>query len=471
MLNLWVNIGAEEHAVEVSPSATVDEVKRAVRRRLSASAGTETFGIVFEDKLLEDGTEWIGGLGFDNGDRIRVTLRPEHKAMLMLAEMGIPPDEGALEVAIAEGRTDVMRMILTSKAVKGGHHLVSAVRARDRELMVQLIEVGVDLNARDREGFTPLIEAASCGAADLVEELLVKGAEVDLAADTGCTALMTAALFPCLEAVQALIGQGADPNICAGDGSTAVLHATLGGQTDILEALFNAGADPNLADDTGFTALMDASISGRLDIVNLLLRHGADTNLQANDRCDCITALVAASRCGRLEICRRLLAHNANPNAFDINRYTPLSYAAKRGDTALAVQLINAGADADGAPPPGQQCEAVRPPLLWAVRTANAKLVSILLEGGADPNYSPLGFTALHAAMFARDNAVLVVQALLDHGADPSVVDSSGVSALTYARARLHGDRMQILALLGAEPSQPEGDRAEDRACPCCELQ
>src|SRR5262245_11343787 len=86
-----------------------------------------------------------------------------------------------------------------------------------------IISGGADVNAKDQEGVTALMRAASAGRGDMV---------------------------------RLLIASGADANAKTTGGVTAVMMASLAGYTSALEPLLAAKADPNVKDNQGRTALM-----------------------------------------------------------------------------------------------------------------------------------------------------------------------------------------------------------------------
>src|SRR5256712_2009442 len=73
-----------------------------------------------------------------------------------------------------------------------------------------------------------------------------------------------------------------------------------------------------------------------------------------------------------------------------------------------------------------------------------------LLERGVDPNRrTRWGKTALHNAVL-RDNALEIIEALLDHGADPTLIaDRPGRSAVAMAARRGRGDVLELLERRG----------------------
>jgi hypothetical protein len=70
--------------------------------------------------------------------------------------------------------------------------LISATVMRDRAAVKELLDDGKNPNARQRDGFTPLMIAASNGDTDIAAMLLAKGADPNLRAQGGRTALSMA---------------------------------------------------------------------------------------------------------------------------------------------------------------------------------------------------------------------------------------------------------------------------------------
>jgi len=74
--------------------------------------------------------------------------------------------------------------------------------------------------------------------------------------------------------------------------------------------------------------------------------------------------------------------------------------------------------------------------------------VRYLLESGADPNYQrQRGWLAIHHAI-ARDNALEIIDLLLDHGADPTLL-KDGASAVALAALRGRGDLLALFERRG----------------------
>ena len=130
------------------------------------------------------------------------------------------------------------------------------------------------------------------------------------------------------------------------------------------------------------------------------------------------------------EIVMLLLKHGANVNAKDLDGQTALHCAAKRGDEAYAVDLLEKGADIGVT-----RGESRHTALHLAARQGNPALVRILLNHSV--NYPVLaqgdsvGDTPLHLAiMFANIDAVAV---LVQYGADVNAVNNGGEAPLQRA--------------------------------------
>jgi ankyrin repeat protein len=241
----------------------------------------------------------------------------------------------------------------------------------------------------------------------------------------------------------------------------------------VVERLLKAGADPNRALVSGETPLMAASRVGNGAAVTLLLAHGADANAREHDRAQ--TALMWAASEGHPEAVAALIAGGADVHArsrvsptvvyigtatdsdqrfalVDADNdaptgiaeipqggYTPLLFAARRGDRESARFLLAAGAAVDEAAPVGTSA------LVVAAHSGHGPFATFLLDQGADPNAAGGGYAALHAAILRRDAAL--VKALLAHGADPNLP----ILKATPAR-RVSADYALLAPMVGATP-------------------
>ena len=162
------------------------------------------------------------------------------------------------------------------------------------------------------------------------------------------------------------------------------------------------------------------------------------------------------SEMGNANKVRQLLSHGVNPNCYHtyLNGWslTPLSAAAKSGNTDVVQLLLEAGADPDrdllqnspGLPSPA------RTPLMLAAQRGHKDVVRVLLESGANPNradgtdLSPLYW----ASIFGRKE---VAKILIDAGAEINRVYWGGKTPLKWAAHNGQQDVVELLRNAGAD--------------------
>lgn len=135
----------------------------------------------------------------------------------------------------------------------------------------------------------------------------------------------------------------------------------------------------------------------------------------------------------------------ASANSCDLKGHTPLHLACERDHLAVAILLLDRGADVHA------RADGGRMALHMAARFASADMVEMLLERAkADPDArTSEGRTALHyAASAAKDGNEErrdVIRVLRDFGADPTIPDRKGKLPRDVAQARDHWDAASTL--------------------------
>ena len=154
--------------------------------------------------------------------------------------------------------------------------LFDACKVGNIDEVKRLIEQGVDVNARDSNGWTPLVFAAGSGHAEIADLLIDNNADVTSQTNEGRNALMyAAAYFGHTDIARILIDNDADIDAIDNKGLTALMLAARRGHIDTAGLLLNNGADIDTKCNDGMTALMYATDNGHTDIVDLLKESGA----------------------------------------------------------------------------------------------------------------------------------------------------------------------------------------------------
>jgi ankyrin repeat protein len=228
----------------------------------------------------------------------------------------------------------------------------------------------VNVNLKNKEGWTPLHKAARVGNLDALKLLLEDfGADPNIKDDfKGFTPLHLAINEDC---VAMLLQNGADPTITDNHGRTTLFHHvtnTLNGKKIMLpllkdgrginipdehrstplhhaaegkaepEALMllNYKADPDSLDDKGRSPLLLAASNGCLRLSRKLLQLGCKIEIQDPEG---NTPLSAAAANGHEDVVKLLLEHKADPE--NANQYgeTPLDRAEEKGHSGVVEML------------------------------------------------------------------------------------------------------------------------------------
>jgi ankyrin repeat protein len=139
-----------------------------------------------------------------------------------------------------------------------------------------------------------------------------------------------------------------------------------------------------------------------------------------------------------------LLEQRSPDHHAQVDGMTALHWAVHHDNTAVARQLIEAGANAKAANRYGVT------PLSLACTNGNSDIVELLLDSGADPNQALRGGeTVLMTA--ARTGRIAPVKALIARGADVNAREKRGQTALMWAAAEGHASVVEALIEAGAD--------------------
>ncbi len=100
--------------------------------------------------------------------------------------------------------------------------LAKAIANGDAKKVKTILDQGVDINAKNKEGETALMIASIEGRLKILELLVARGADLNVKDESGATALLYAAMGGSLDSIKFLIKKGADPNVKTKYGDTAL---------------------------------------------------------------------------------------------------------------------------------------------------------------------------------------------------------------------------------------------------------
>ncbi len=331
-----------------------------------------------------------------------------------------------------------------------------AAAERGAATIQQELNRGIDVNARDRNGNTPLILACGGhGSPSKVATLLRAGADVDASNARRITPLMVACTVEwhgahsiwrehedVIEVVRLLLNAHPQLELRDAAGMTALMHAARNGDAERLGLLIQAGAALEAQDPDGSTPLMLAA-QYNASVVNCLLTAGADVNAQ--DKLGCAALMrVAYARYADPASAMALLAAGARLEDADTNGWTATMHAAWFASTnALIRTLLNAGASAE---PAGWS------PLTQAAICGDVARIDALLASGADADARDrFGRTSLMwAARFIQMDGGAAIRSLIRGGADVNAKDAEGMTALMIASNQAWLEEIDTLMRSGA---------------------
>ncbi|KAF3921088.1 Ankyrin-3 [Arthrobotrys entomopaga] len=394
----------------------------------------------------------------ERGCALQVAMnRADEKVVRLLLEQNpyldaVCEDGSVLVCAIQAGMIDVAKELIKrgvdikrelpkySYAFTASVYYADEQTPPDFELVDMLLAMGADVNGGERRSLGYAIKEKRM---PILEYLTAKGIDINAVLEFDeCTPLQLAALNGDLTIIKALVNGGADLNPVPGVRGALMHYALISGKEEVVRYFINAGtkvedsvngwslicyafnrgltslipelvrlgADVNGLDGSGWTPLAMAIKECNEDIEKLLRDHGASA---ANTGADGVIKLASS---GKVEQLRKLLDEGVDPNQVRWSD-SPINVAIKGRKKEVVETLIEYGASVN--PLPG---EIHRNPLGLAAEGSDIIMIEYLLQMGADPNESKSGFNwAL--AQAAKKGNLEVVQLLLDNGADVTAHD------------------------------------------------
>jgi ankyrin repeat protein len=430
-----------------------------------------------------------------------------------------PDGETALMMAISGGDVSTVEMLINAGAnvntTEKFHNqtplMYAAGSSRNAAQMVKLLlskganvkpralysdwpsQVTSEPRAQYRSvgGLNAMLYAARGGCYECVEDLMAAGADVNLPTPEGVTPLMTALDNQHNDVAKLLMEKGADINVWDWWGRTALWIAVDrkgggggggggafgagggggGGRGGGGRAGGGGGGRGGRGGQGGGAPLVASAAPVRpavssMDIINALLDKGVDGNpemnfhrpnapnrgrFQDNQISTGTTALFRAVQNNDLEVVQALLAHGADPNVNTM------------GYTAF---LMAAGAGPGGRGGGGQVNMQIVDALVQHSADVNAKVTgtkSYSFNVSRAPTNNE-GTSALHEA--ARSVQTDMVKYLLEHGANPGLLDADGKKPIDIVGVPRGGGGRGAPAAAAAGQAPAQGQARGNPAAP-----
>lgn len=380
--------------------------------------------------------------------------------------------EPALLIATRLGARDIVELLLAHGAevdIRDVHYgqsaLMLAVRNENTALVARLLDAGADVNARSLAG---------------EEQPRVLPGDVPVGTSQGVG--INRSGLPDRGMRYPITGM-----------KTPLLYATRAGNLELVRMLVEAGADIEAADANGITPLIDAIInysvvsmkrapqSDHFRIAHYLVEAGANVNAQdwygqtplwvavdiRNMEMRVTDTENYVDRDAAFALIELLLAKGADPNArmkefppekrfiagtgfngwVDMTGQTPFLRAAIAGDLRVLHLLLEHGADPNLGTEDGTTPLMVAAGISWAFAETFDEGPEALLETvqlthalGNDVNaVNSMGLRAIHGAANRGSNDIIAWLAV--NGADLTVADNEGRTAIDWAEGELTGAR------------------------------
>nr|Q25338.1 RecName: Full=Delta-latroinsectotoxin-Lt1a; Short=Delta-LIT-Lt1a; AltName: Full=Delta-latroinsectotoxin; Short=Delta-LIT; Flags: Precursor [Latrodectus tredecimguttatus]CAA63363.1 delta-latroinsectotoxin precursor [Latrodectus tredecimguttatus]prf//2211313A delta-latroinsectotoxin [Latrodectus tredecimguttatus] len=300
----------------------------------------------------------------------------------------------------------------------------------------------IDIELKDKNGFTPLHIAAEAGQAGFVKLLINHGADVNAkTSKTNLTPLHLATRSGFSKTVRNLLES---PNIKVNekedDGFTP-LHTAVMSTYMVVDALLNhPDIDKNAQSTSGLTPFHLAIINESQEVAESLVESNADLNIQDVNH---MAPIHFAASMGSIKMLRYLISIKDKVSINSVtenNNWTPLHFAIyfKKEDAAkelLKQDDINLTIVADGN----------LTVLHLAVSTGQINIIKELLKRGSNiEEKTGEGYTSLHIAAMRKEPEIAVV--LIENGADIEARSADNLTPL-HSAAKI-GRKSTVLYLL-----------------------
>jgi ankyrin repeat protein len=196
-----------------------------------------------------------------------------------------------------------------------------------------------------------------------------------------------------------------------------------------IEALLINGANPNQRNKSGVTLMFVVAGDNNVEVGKILLKYGGEVDMPVINSDG--TPILLACQENAYEFVKFIVENGGNLNRKFKNagNQTSIRFACKTGSVKLVSYLLDHGADIEDTP------DDQITPLIQAARSNHYDLVKFLIERNANVN----AYAATHDKECALNQAIMnknpdIVELLLENGALVTFIDDKGESSLKLAK-------------------------------------
>ncbi len=331
----------------------------------------------------------------------------------------------ALHIAIAKNSSLDQITFLIDQGIdvnarnRNGHSaLYLAVQDNNRSIGEKLLSSGADVFSTDSDNSSPLRLALTWGA--VVEDWVLTSEVIKAQDGAGNTPLHYAAEWNLNNSVVSIIEKGGNVNAQNTNGESPIFNAVKSNNISGMEILLQNGTDRNLRNYLGDTIVHYSVRWDAREAARLAVSNGYDINAQ---NLSGKTALHQASRTGKNEMVVLLLQEGANIHSSDTAGRTPLMDAIQAQSIETVRLLIANGASASIPEMYGRNAYHE------AVETENIELIKIINAAGGNPLARDTHGRTPLSLVFDKD--LSLVEAVLS--GDVHLTDSDGNTPLHIA--------------------------------------
>ena len=233
----------------------------------------------------------------------------------------------------------------------------------------------------------------------------------------------------------------ASPNIVNEDGKTMLIYSVEYNCPEATTMLLDLKADPNIEDYSHRTAISYAIINQDYFIAKQLFKDGAKVDIFDRQKMSPLFYAIQTNNPYVLEVflTQESLANSRSPDGYNL-----LSYALTNRFYEVANFLVTMGYNINEAAPDSLT------PLMLAAGNGQLGLVQNLIAKGANIDAkSKTNNTALSYSL-SSTQADSIAVFLIEHGADPFIINNDGMTASAYAGINRKG--AILLAIIEQKP-------------------